>query len=109
MTVCPHCGCELRPVKRRRSNPQNRFYWAVCVKLLAEHCGYTSQEMHEALKARFLGVDDPQFGLRKIGSTATLTTAEFGDLIAHCQQLGSSLGVYIPDPNEVDLSAWEAA
>jgi hypothetical protein len=95
----------LQPHRRTRTNPQNRYYWGVVVKLLAEHCGYEPDEMHEALKARFLGANDPQFGLLKIGSTRKLTTVEFGVFLEQCQQLGAEMGVYIPNPNDVDLES----
>ena len=41
-----------------RSSRQNRYYFGVVVPILAEHCGYDVQEMHETLAMRFLRVED---------------------------------------------------
>lgn len=37
-----------------RSGQQNRWYWGVIVQLLADHTGYTADEIHEVLKAKFI-------------------------------------------------------
>jgi hypothetical protein len=37
-----------------RSKPQNDYYHAVCVELVASHTGYTHLEAHELLKALHL-------------------------------------------------------
>ena len=38
----------------QRSLSQNAWYRGVAIPLLAEHCGYDKDEMHGALKFRFL-------------------------------------------------------
>lgn len=88
----------------QRSNEQNRYYHGVVVKLLSEEIGYTSDEMHEAIKYKFLGEH------RKIKkteivvpiSTADLNTVDFESFLSEVRSWASSeLSVFIPLPNEV--------
>jgi hypothetical protein len=98
----------IGPVERVRSLRQNNFWWGVIVPLFAEHCGYTHEEMHAALKAELLPVRHllhDQHGeiLREIitpGSTASLSTEQFNALIERAQQLGAEMGIVVPDPNQ---------
>jgi hypothetical protein len=99
---------KLEKEKQRRSNAQNRFWWGTVVKLFADHCGHYPDEMHEILKVELLPKEvemvNPETGETKtmtIGrSTASLPKAEFKDLIHRAQELGASMGIYIPDPGE---------
>ena len=94
---CPKCGFETRV----RSNQQNAYWWGVVIPLIAEASGFTDDEAHDALKAKFLGQDDLTTGLRKIGSTAKLDTRQFTELIDQVRQWAQDfLTVYIPAPNE---------
>lgn len=87
-----------------RSLALNRYYWGIVLELLAEHCGYTREEMHEALKFKFLRMEaesDVRFGLPKVGSTAQLTNAEFLRYLEDVRIFAATeLGLYIPEPNE---------
>lgn len=97
-------------LRAARSAPQNRYYWGVVVHLLSEYTGYSVDEMHDFLKAKFLPkhlavsngngtiVDHFVIG----GSTRQLNTIEFKEYCEQIQQWAvEALGVYIPDPNEV--------
>lgn len=87
-----------------RSNQQNRYWWGVVVPLIAEHLGYTTDEMHEALKYKFLRTEAEAAptDLPKIRSTASLDTKEFTALIENViTWAGAEFGVEIPLPNEV--------
>jgi hypothetical protein len=94
--------------EKRRSMPQNRYYWKVVVGLLMDHTGYAKDEMHEILRARFLTEPD-DFGCPgRIRSTAELTTAEAEVYFREIREWASAnLGCYIPEPNEVEGSVWE--
>jgi hypothetical protein len=82
-----------------RSVQQNRYYFGVCVDLLAAHTGYTADEMHEALKWKFLiihrdGLPDT------VPSTANLTKDQFCEYIDKIQQWAArDMGCVIPDPD----------
>jgi len=94
----------LRKRRSKRSDGQNRYYWAVVIEILADHCGYDPEEMHEALKLKFLSdrcVDEN--GLVKIRSTAALNTDEFIQYTNRVVRFAAQdLGVYIPDPNQFE-------
>lgn len=96
----------LRKRRSQRSIKQNAWYWGVVVEILANHCGYEPEEMHDALKYRFLSNHkEDERGLIRICSTAKLTTSEFIDYTNRVVRWAAeSLGVYIPDPNEVDFT-----
>ena len=91
-----------------RSDQQNRWYWGVIVDLLSEHTGFTPDEMHEVLKAKFmpkrLAVTDGNGEIKGefvIGGTTTkLDKVAFGE---YCEAIrtwaAEELGVVIPDPD----------
>lgn len=89
----------VRKKRSVRSVQQNRYYFGVVVQTLADHCGYTPEEMHEALKEKFLGSERDERGLIRIGSSAALSTDEF---IQYTNRIviwaAQDLGCYIPDP-----------
>lgn len=92
-----------------RSDAQNRYLWAVVIDLIADHTGFTPDETHECLKAKFLPkklafadgngvvVDEYVIG----GSTRKLNKVEFGEYIEAIRTWAAEyLGVVIPDPVE---------
>jgi hypothetical protein len=103
--------CELLVTITRnratRSLAQNRWYWGCLVGLVAEHTGYTADEIHEIYKGKFLpkrlAMADGHgeiFGEFVIGgSTTRLNTEQFS---AYCESIrewaADELGVVIPDP-----------
>src|ERR1039457_5947417 len=40
-------------LKHPRTNSQNRYYWGVVVKEIAQHTGHDPEQIHEALKIMF--------------------------------------------------------
>lgn len=89
--------------RKNRSGEQNAYYWAVVVKMIAEHCGYRTPEevqgVHEELRRKFLPGTGP---MQVRPSTAALSTEEFSDYIEQVRQWAAEeLSIYIPDPNEV--------
>jgi len=90
---------------RKRSNNQNKYYHGVVVEILRRYCGYLPDEMHLALREKFLSVVDNR-GLKKIRSTTSLTTAEFEEYTASIRTWAATdLGVDIPEPGEVNHEA----
>lgn len=77
-----------------RSVQANNYYWAVLVKALATHTGYTPEETHEHLKIQFLPKDVAlRTGTGEViaafvigGSTRELSIAEFGDYVDRIRQ-----------------------
>lgn len=92
-----------------RSSQANRYYWGVVVELLAEHTGYTPDEIHEVLKAKFLpkklAVTDGNGEIKGefvVGGTTTkLNKVEFGEYVTQIRQWAlEDLDVVIPEANE---------
>lgn len=88
-----------------RSPQANAYYWAVVVKLLAAHTGYTPNETHDVLKIKFLPKDVAMAtGTGQVvaefvigGSTTELTSVQFYDYIEQIRQWAfEALDVDIP-------------
>jgi hypothetical protein len=91
--------------RETRSSQANRYYFGVVIKLIAEHCGYEPDEMHEVLAFRFLRIeDDPITGSPRRKRTPKTNTKEFADYVDQCIRFGAELGVVIPLPHEVEAS-----
>ena len=96
--------------RKRRSDAQNRYYWACIVDLFGEWLrnngnDLTNEDAHEMLRDRFLHEDVtlPATG-EIIGSrnrsTSKLTTVEFIDYNERCAQwLSEFCGLIVPAPN----------
>jgi|WetSurMetagenome_2_1015567.scaffolds.fasta_scaffold121759_2 hypothetical protein len=85
-----------------RSDKQNNYYWGVVIELARNFCGYTKDEMHDAFGMMFRKMEAVD-GVPTIRSTSTMSTTEFNQYVEDCKQFAAvELGVYIPDPNEVD-------
>lgn len=92
--------------RQKRSNNQNRYWHGVVIPLFAEHCGEHVDDMKDILALTLIPreVVDLTTGETRIipGHTSKLTTKEFNVLIEKAQQLGATMGIYIPDPNEYE-------
>ena len=81
---------------------ENGYYWGVVIPVLADEFGYSSDEMHEALKIKFMrtgGTDE----LPRIGSTARLNTKDWENLMEKIRIWAlTEHDIKIPLPNEAD-------
>lgn len=105
MIVCPKCRFQF--VSTIRSNEQNKYYWGVCVYLISEYTGFSTEETHEVLKHLFLRKEvilkqkSGAYNIHITESTTQLTTGEFKRYLEEIQKWASeALGLIIPDPNE---------
>ena len=90
---------EVKKFRKNRTDAQNRFWWGVVIDILSKHTGYEPEEMHDAIKIKFMPVE--RAGLIAGKSTARLTTIEFMELIERVQRWAAQdLQCYIPDPSE---------
>jgi len=95
----------IQKPRKHRSKEQNAYYWKVIIPLLSQKTGFTHQEAHDAMRAKFLTdmIDGSKTSLPRIKSTTELSTVEFMDYSAQIQQFAAEfLDLYIPDPNEFD-------
>lgn len=102
---------EIEIVARRkratRSDQQNRWYWGVIVESISEHTGYTPDEVHEFLKAKFIpkrlamadGNGEIKDELVIGGTTTRFNKLEFGEYCESIRQWAATeLDINIPDP-----------
>lgn len=94
--------------RKQRTLPENSYYWAVPIKLISEHTGYTEDKIHNVLKELFLkkhidiATSKGQKPFYIVRSTTELSTVEFEEYMSKIREWSSiELGVYIPDPSEV--------
>lgn len=99
--------------KSKRSDAQNRFFHGVCVPIIQQ--GLIEAGWNEAKSFEWTKDFIKKHCLIKqatnektgevwdyIGATSGLTKSEFMDFVSDIQQWAmESLGVYVPDPNEV--------
>jgi len=91
---------EITKAKQIRSLNQNRYYWGVVVKILAQHTGYTSEETHQELARMFLQYENN--GKLFVRSTTKLNTVEFENYTESCRQWAwNEMNLHIPLPNEI--------
>lgn len=84
--------------RKKRSNAENSYYWAIVVKMVAEFCGYSDEEAHSALKFTFLKKEGK---LDTCRSTRELSTVEMEDYLSRIRiYFASEHGLNIPEPNE---------
>ena len=105
---------EIKQAKKRRSIPQNRYYWGVIIPsihaLMVETWGNDmhKMEVHEYLK-RYVGKVTKPIKLAGGGydivtnSSRELTTQEFEVYNEKCRAWGAQHGVAIPLPKEYEL------
>lgn len=99
----------LRKQKELRSIEQNAYFHGVVVALIAQHTGHPTQDVKDFLKSQFLTkeivIRDKVYKI--VRHTANLSKSEFEDFMRDCRMFGDTIGVYIPLPNEVDLSGYQ--
>lgn len=97
---CQACG---RPFKKPRSLNQNSYMFGIVYKLLADHLGYTIDEIHELMKQKFLSrtisIKSESFNVPL--STTELDTVGMEDYLQQIREWAyTALGCSIPKPNE---------
>lgn len=92
----------LRKHEEKCSPNQRGYYFGVIVKMISEHTGHETEEIHEFLKWKFLAyVDENKLKLAR--STESLTTREREDYHEKCRRWAQVvLDLSIPLPNQVD-------
>lgn len=89
---------EVRQYRVKRSGAQNRLLWAIYTAM-AEHTGHSPEEVHEAMKSKFLPRRVVTVGneeLVVLGSSAKLDVKEFSDFVEQVQMFASQeLGIVV--------------
>ena len=85
----------------KRTDSQNKYYWGVVVKMIADYTGMDKDSTHDGLRQIFLKVEHEK--LPTIKSTAKLSTIEFAEYIEQCVIWAATfLGLVIPDPYAIE-------
>ncbi len=89
-----------------RSENQNRYYWGVVVRLIAQELGYEGKEelnrLHIWIQEQVDHVTVMLDGSKIATGTSGLTTGEMEAYLTSVRQWASSfLGIYVPLPNEI--------
>lgn len=91
----------LKQWRATRSGNQNRYYWGAVLKEFGDYTGHHTEELHEALKLRFLAID-PEAELVVARSTTELNTQEFAEYVDRVIQLAAEMGCPISNPDTVE-------
>jgi hypothetical protein len=97
--------------KKKRSNPQNAFYYGVIIPIVQnclKEAGHvmTNESTHDLIKLKFLKEiilvnEDTGEVVERVKSTTELSTSQFMDFVAEIRQFTNEyFGVDIPEPNE---------
>lgn len=88
---CPKCGHE-----DIRGSKVNKFYWGHVLKHISDHTGHSTNELHEAFKAKFIHQEDLTILGEKVATTRKLSGQEFKDYVQRVEQFANELGIYLP-------------
>jgi hypothetical protein len=99
---------EITEVKRVRTDPQNKFLWAMYSDILRlggeDMAGWSRNDLHDFFLMDHFGTETYEvFGrkrVRAVRRSSRLNKQEFSDYIAHIQQFMAERGVYLASPNE---------
>lgn len=101
---------EIKKYKWLRTLNQNSYLWGVVYKYIADYTWYSTDEIHEEMKLRFLREDiklDSKKGeitFHKFRSSTELNTAEFTKYIEDIKDFAAMyLWIIIPEPNEENI------
>jgi len=93
--------------KRKRSDRQNGYYWGVVIPALCGATGYNQEQMHEALKWKFLKVHSDT-EMPTVKSTSELSTIEFEDFMANVRMWALDFfGLEIELPQDTEYEGEE--
>jgi hypothetical protein len=97
----------IREVVKKDIRQMQKYWWAVPVPLLADHCGYTDSQMHYALLEECFGYEVGPKGVRipNEPQSSYLSFEKWRRLIEWVLVWGpTELGVDIPPPNRVEAA-----
>lgn len=90
---------KITQYRKGRSDPQNKYLWA-CIGIMADHFGYTKEEMYTTLCAMFLV--DRSGPLPVVRGSSSLDTKEFTDFMEQIKRIAAEYDIILPDPNHFD-------
>lgn len=102
----------IRPYRRKRSDPQNRYLWSLYDYIIRtggeSMAGWTRDDLHDFFLINHFGGETKQlFGKRRITPvrrSSRLNKQEFTDYVESIMRFMAERGVYLPSPED----DWEA-
>lgn len=101
-------GCDgVLHIKRKwnkRSLSQNKYFW-LCLEVIAEYTGHTSEELHVIYKGLFCPKKEISVGKKKYmipKGTSELTKSEFVELMMNISAEASLIGLTLPQPQDLN-------
>ena len=96
---------EIKEHRDKRSSNANGYLWGVVYATIAQETGFSSDELHEIFKGKFLTTDKVLKQTGQVfsvpGSTADLDKVQFGEYLDNVLQFAlTELDCYIPQPGE---------
>jgi hypothetical protein len=92
---------ELKPLKTKRSRPQENYYRKWC-NGFAKFCGLTPDEMHDELLCQCYGSEEVEtkFGVvrRPVKRSNDATRGDYSDLIETLCRVAAEMGYDVPPP-----------
>ena len=94
---------KMEVIPAPRTGNQNRYLWAL-YKLLSDHTGFTTDEVHELCKRYYAPQYEkttPRGTVQSFTkSTADMNTKEMTDYIEKIRDMGGQIGCYLPTADE---------
>lgn len=76
--LCPNCKEEIFVSIKPRSLRENNYYWGVVLQTISDQSGYTPEEVHDAMRWKFLRKGQR---FETVASTTSLSVHEFEDYL----------------------------
>ena len=90
---------EINPLKSKRSDEQNRYYW-LYLGVVSRETGYTSNELHEWAKGKFLTMQVKEIFGDKVRERRTTTKLTRGEFVEYLMEIELATGVELPDTTD---------
>lgn len=114
LSICKFEGkrFEIKILRKKRSNNENRYYWGVLIPIIADSMGEDDLDfVHEILRTKYLyevkivTIGNHKKEFKKLRSTADLSIHEFEEYMTKCRMWASKfLSCYVPLPNETEFT-----
>lgn len=88
---------EIRQHRQRHSDEQRAYLFGVVYRTIADHCGYSTDDIHDHCKRMFLATGEDEHGIRRVKSIARMPTDELSQYIERVIAWAEvDLGLIIP-------------
>lgn len=91
------------PHAKKKSSEQQGYLWGIVYPLICEHTGYTTNELHDIFKAKFLKTKKVWRGTEMVvvESTRPMRVGEMAEFITNVILEANEMGIEIPPPDKL--------